>query len=108
VLGQICEHPANGTDFYRQIAQATQLHTDEFRDRLGTVDIPVLVCWGTRDSWIPPTKAQELTDLIPGARLRLIDDAPVSAVGRSDDRRRGSICVTHDSAETTSIAPTLA
>jgi pimeloyl-ACP methyl ester carboxylesterase len=61
--------------FYRQIAQADQRHTDEFHDRLGEIDIPVLVCWGTADSWIPYAKAHELAGLIPGAQVRLMDGA---------------------------------
>lgn len=61
--------------FYRQIAQADQRYTDEFHERLGGIDIPVLVCWGVDDSWIPVAKADELASLIPGARVRLIEDA---------------------------------
>ncbi|GAB2481742.1 alpha/beta fold hydrolase [Nocardiopsis aegyptia] len=61
--------------FYRQIAQATPRDTDEFHDRLGTIEVPVLVCWGTEDSWIPAAKAHELGALIPGARVRLIEGA---------------------------------
>lgn len=67
--------PAGQPAFYRQIAQADQRYTDEFHDLLGEIDIPVLVCWGVDDTWIPVTKAHELADRIPGARLRLIEDA---------------------------------
>lgn len=61
--------------FYRQIAQADQRYTDEIQERYGTIDIPVLVCWGTDDAWIPVAKAHELASLIPGAQLRLIPGA---------------------------------
>jgi pimeloyl-ACP methyl ester carboxylesterase len=61
--------------FYRQIAQADQSHTDEIRDRYGTIDIPVLVCWGAEDAWIPVAKGHELASRIPGAQLRLIPGA---------------------------------
>lgn len=61
--------------FYRQIAQADQRYTDEVQARYGEIGIPVLVCWGTEDTWIPVTRAHELMGLIPGARLQLIDSA---------------------------------
>ncbi|GAA4923671.1 pimeloyl-ACP methyl ester carboxylesterase [Stackebrandtia albiflava] len=68
-----------GTDrqpaFYRQIAQASQRYTDEIQPRYGEIDIPVLVCWGEEDRWIPVEKATELHRLIPGARLRTIPGA---------------------------------
>ncbi|GAA2448414.1 alpha/beta hydrolase [Actinomadura vinacea] len=61
--------------FYRQIAQADQRFTDEIQGRYGEIGIPVLVCWGTDDAWIPVAKAHELAAAIPGARLRLIEGA---------------------------------
>jgi pimeloyl-ACP methyl ester carboxylesterase len=60
---------------YRQIAQADQRYTDEIQDLYGSIEIPVLICWGTDDAWIPVAKAHELAALIDGARLRLIPDA---------------------------------
>jgi pimeloyl-ACP methyl ester carboxylesterase len=61
--------------FYRQIAQADQRYTDEFADRLAGIDIPVLVCWGDRDGWLPPAQGEELAARIPGARLRWLAGA---------------------------------
>jgi pimeloyl-ACP methyl ester carboxylesterase len=61
--------------FYRQIAQADQRYTDEVEPLYGTIAIPVLVCWGTDDEWIPVAKGHELADRIPGARLQLIPGA---------------------------------
>jgi len=61
--------------FYRQIAQADQLYTDEVQPLYGSIDMPVLVAWGTEDSWIPVQRAHALAAAIPGARLRLIDNA---------------------------------
>ncbi|MET8181675.1 alpha/beta hydrolase [Streptomyces sp. NPDC005336] len=74
--------------FYRQIAQADQRYTDEIQDRYSTIDIPVLVCWGADDAWIPVAKGHELASRIPGARLRLIpaaghlvqEDAPAELI----------------------------
>lgn len=61
--------------FYRQIAQADQLHTDEVQERYGEIRIPTLVCWGEEDSWIPLAKGRELAGLIPAARFEPIAGA---------------------------------
>ncbi|GAA3194864.1 MULTISPECIES: alpha/beta fold hydrolase [Streptomyces] len=61
--------------FYRQIAQADQLHTDEVQGRYGEVAIPTLVCWGHDDAWIPLAKGEELAARIPGARFEPIAGA---------------------------------
>ncbi|WP_327677034.1 alpha/beta fold hydrolase [Streptomyces sp. NBC_00467] len=61
--------------FYRQIAQADQLYTDEVQDRYGEIGIPTLVCWGRDDTWIPMAKGQELAARIPGARFEQIAGA---------------------------------
>ncbi|HET6855970.1 MAG TPA: alpha/beta hydrolase [Streptomyces sp.] len=61
--------------FYRQIAQADQLHTDEVQDRYGEITVPTLVCWGRDDTWIPLAKGHELAARIPGARLEPIAGA---------------------------------
>lgn len=61
--------------FYRQIAQADQRYTDEIEPRYGELDLPVMVCWGRDDTWIPDDRAHRLAELIPGARLRLIEGA---------------------------------
>ncbi|PZT71252.1 alpha/beta hydrolase [Streptomyces sp. SW4] len=61
--------------FYRQIGQADQRFTDEVQPRYGELDLPVLVCWGEDDAWIPAAKGRELAEAVPGARLRLIPGA---------------------------------
>ncbi|BDH05901.1 alpha/beta fold hydrolase [Streptomyces seoulensis] len=61
--------------FYRQIAQADQLHTDEVQERYGEIDLPTLICWGQDDTWIPPAKGRELAARIPGARLEPVTGA---------------------------------
>lgn len=71
--------------FYRQIAQADQRHTDEIQKLYPDIGIPVTVCWGEEDSWLPVAQAHELVSLIPGARLRLVPGAghlvPLDAPG---------------------------
>lgn len=65
------EQPA----FYRQIAQNDQRFTDEIEGRYGEIRLPVLVCWGADDAWIPAERGRELASRIPGARFRLIEGA---------------------------------
>ncbi|WP_447040142.1 alpha/beta fold hydrolase [Streptomyces sp. DSM 118878] len=61
--------------FYRQIEQNDQRHTDEIQGRYGELDLPVLICWGAQDTWIPPRFGHQLASAIPGAELRLIEGA---------------------------------
>ncbi|MFF9029152.1 alpha/beta fold hydrolase [Streptomyces iakyrus] len=61
--------------FYRQIAQADQRYTDEIQPLYPTIDLPVTVCWGTEDTWIPFARGRELAALIPGARLVAVPEA---------------------------------
>jgi pimeloyl-ACP methyl ester carboxylesterase len=61
--------------FYRQIEQADEAYTDEIEGRYPTIDVPTFVVWGRDDSWIPVDRAHRLRDLIPEARLRVIEDA---------------------------------
>lgn len=67
--------PQGQPAFYRQIAQNDQRFTDEIQDRYAELELPVLVCWGTDDTWIPVDRAHELVRRIPGAELRLIEGA---------------------------------
>ncbi|WP_425829227.1 alpha/beta fold hydrolase [Streptomyces fractus] len=67
---------AGKDSFYRQIAQNPPHDgTDDIQDRYGELDLPVLVCWGAEDTWIPVARAHELAKLIPGAELRIIEGA---------------------------------
>lgn len=61
--------------FYRQIAQADQRYTDDVEPLYPQLDLPVLVVWGEEDTWIPVDRAHRLHQLVPGAELRLVDDA---------------------------------
>jgi pimeloyl-ACP methyl ester carboxylesterase len=61
--------------FYRQIAQADQAYTDEIEPLYPQLDLPVLVIWGREDTWIPVDRAHRLAELIPGAELRVVEDA---------------------------------
>jgi pimeloyl-ACP methyl ester carboxylesterase len=61
--------------FYRQIADHDERYLEENEERLGELDMPVRVLWGTDDAWIPAERGEKLAGLIPGATLRLIDGA---------------------------------
>lgn len=61
--------------FYRQIAQADEVHTAEMEQRYAGVRLPVHVLWGADDSWIPVDRAHRLAATIPGAELTVIEDA---------------------------------
>lgn len=61
--------------FYRQIAQNDQRWTDEVEKRYADLSLPVLVCWGTEDAWIPVERGRQLAATIPGARLHLLEGA---------------------------------
>ncbi|MHC0430250.1 alpha/beta fold hydrolase [Streptomyces sp. O3] len=61
--------------FYRQIAQADQRYTDEIEELYGTLQLPVTVCWGAEDTWIPLSQGEKLAARIPGADLQVIAGA---------------------------------
>jgi pimeloyl-ACP methyl ester carboxylesterase len=63
--------------FYRQLAarRQDQSYTDRLQDRYATIDMPVTVCWGADDTWVPVERGHELAARIPGARLRIIPGA---------------------------------
>ena len=68
-------HGPGQAAFYRQVAQADQAYTDEIEPLYSQLDLPVLVLWGREDGWIPVDRAHRLSELIPGAQLRLVDGA---------------------------------
>jgi pimeloyl-ACP methyl ester carboxylesterase len=67
--------PEGKPAFYRQIAQTQEHYLEEIGDRLGTIDLPVRILWGSEDAWIAPEVAHRLAGLIPGATLQLIEGA---------------------------------
>jgi pimeloyl-ACP methyl ester carboxylesterase len=67
--------PAGQAAFYAQIAQADQAYTDEIEHLYASIEVPVVIVWGSEDAWIPVDRAHRLAALIPDARLELIDSA---------------------------------
>lgn len=61
--------------FYRQIADYDERFLEENEQRLGGIDVPVRIVWGSQDAWIPTDIAERLQQLIPGAHLSVIGNA---------------------------------
>lgn len=66
------EHPQPVEAFVRQL-RATSRH--EARDRLGALAMPVHVIGAEHDLLLPVWKSHELAELIPGARLTVLEGA---------------------------------
>lgn len=65
-------HPQSVEAFVRQL-RATSRH--EARDRVGSLQMPVHVVGAECDVLVPVWKSQELAELIPGARLTVLEGA---------------------------------
>jgi 3-oxoadipate enol-lactonase len=63
-------HPQSNEAFIRQLDAGSR---HELRDRLGELRMPVHVIGAERDVMVPPHKSAELAELIPGARLTMLD-----------------------------------
>jgi pimeloyl-ACP methyl ester carboxylesterase len=61
--------------YYRQVAQFDEWHTREIEQRYAEIETPTLILWGSQDAWLDPRFGQQLAAQIPGARLKLIEDA---------------------------------
>lgn len=62
-------------DLRRFVLDVTPHRTLEAAKHFGEVTIPVLVVWGSHDRTIPASFGRRLTNDLPNASLRLIDDA---------------------------------
>jgi pimeloyl-ACP methyl ester carboxylesterase len=61
--------------FYRQYAQASEDDTQEIRDKLGSISLPIRILWGREDRWLPPAYADETRARIPHTEFTWIVDA---------------------------------
>ncbi len=66
-------HPQPPDAFARQLAASSRHDT---RDRLGSLSLPVHVVGAEHDILVPIWKSRELAELIPDARLTVIEGAP--------------------------------
>jgi pimeloyl-ACP methyl ester carboxylesterase len=65
------------SSFYRQLTQRLddQHYADEMQPRYGSIQIPVMVGWGSDDAWVPVDRGRELAAIIPSAELVTIPAA---------------------------------
>lgn len=61
--------------FYRQIAQAKEKYTDEAQSLYTQITRPLMILWGTEDTWIPVERGKLLHSMIPGSSFYEIPDA---------------------------------
>ena len=61
--------------FYRQIAQAKEEYTDEAQPFYPNITRPLMVLWGSEDTWIPVERGRLLHKLIPGSSFHEIPGA---------------------------------
>lgn len=61
--------------FYRQIAQAKEEYTDEVQSVYSQITRPLMILWGTEDSWIPVERGRLLNELIPSSLFYEIPNA---------------------------------
>jgi 3-oxoadipate enol-lactonase len=66
-------HPQPPEAFARQLAAGSR---HDARDRLPSLSMPVHVIGGERDILVPVWKSEEVAELIPGAKLTIIERAP--------------------------------
>ncbi len=61
--------------FYRQIAQAEEKYTDEAQSLYAQITRPLMILWGTEDTWIPVERGKLLHAMIPNSSFYEIPDA---------------------------------
>jgi len=61
--------------FYRQIAQAKEEYTDEVQSVYSQITRPLMILWGTEDTWIPVERGRLLNELIPSSLFYEIPNA---------------------------------
>lgn len=61
--------------YLQKVACFDEDDTRELEPLLPDLDVPVQIVWGEHDAWLQPAGARRLAELIPGARVRLIEGA---------------------------------
>jgi pimeloyl-ACP methyl ester carboxylesterase len=67
------EHPQKPDGFKRQLAAGSR---HEARERLQSLAMPVHVIGAEYDVLVPAWKSKQLAELIPGAKLTILPEAP--------------------------------
>jgi len=65
--------PEGQAAWYNRVAQIDPRHIARLESKLGPMEIPARIIWGTEDTWIPPDQARRLQGLISNADIRLIE-----------------------------------
>jgi 3-oxoadipate enol-lactonase len=76
-------HPQEPEAFARQLAASSR---HDARDRLGSLTVPTHVIGAEHDILVPIWKSKELAELIPDAKLTLIEGAPHGALIEQAER----------------------
>jgi 3-oxoadipate enol-lactonase len=76
-------HPQEPEAFARQLAASSR---HDSRDRLGSLAVPTHVIGAERDILVPVWKSRELAELIPDAKLTLLEGAPHGALIEQAER----------------------
>lgn len=61
--------------YYRQVGQYDYEYTGWLEARYPSLELPLAILWGEQDTWVPPTVARQLHDLVPRAELHMLPDA---------------------------------
>lgn len=61
--------------FYRQIAQSSQIYTDEVEPLYPNIHVPVCLLWGENDLWIPLEKGNQLNQKIKNSTFIPVSEA---------------------------------
>lgn len=61
--------------WYNRVAEISEAHTEMLQSRLGPLDCPVRIIWGTEDTWIPVAQAHRLRGFVSNADVRLVPEA---------------------------------
>lgn len=67
--------PVGQPAFYRQIAQMDLRYTDEVQEQYPDIRCPVMILWGTADTWIPLERGRELAAMIPSCVFQEVEGA---------------------------------
>jgi 3-oxoadipate enol-lactonase len=88
-------HPQEPDAFARQLAASSRHDT---RERLGSLALPTHVIGAERDILVPVWKSKELAELIPHAKLTVLEGTPHGAVIEQAERFNSSVLEFIDSA----------
>ncbi len=60
--------------WFNRVAQLSDESIGRLEAKLGPLDMPVRIIWGTKDTWIPVDQAERLQRYIRNADVRLVED----------------------------------